>query len=540
MDATMNEEPRDSVGTVLRARRVAMKAELRAVSDALRIRESYLRAIEQGRYDELPGPAYAAGFVRAYAEYVGLDGTLAINRFKEETAGLKGDADLHFPAPVTDAGIPGGAIVMVGLLIAALGYGAWYLSTSQDVSVDDVVPPLPDRLATLLPESPPSGVPDTPGQSPLSATADVADPSGVSAAAGTETTDGDGVALSAPSAAEPDSAAGVDTGIEREAVIEGGLDQADPSTVPADVRDVGTEVSDAGEAMPSAASVDARSVEMDITSESAEVPAVQAATDAAPPQAPDLAPVSEDGPGMASEGPAVPVVPAAVPAPGTDPIAAVSPPDDAAPNAAAVDATTPDTSAAGSDGTADEAGTAIADRDIARMDIAGPVARPDETPSVILDADQGAAGTDDSPGDRLGDRPDVTETPPSEAADAAPAVTRTVAAPPLPPPVNGDVASGRVFGAPNGSRILVRATRDSWIQVRDEVAGGLVLTRLLRAGDSYRVPDRPGLKLLTGNAGALQITVDGQAVPPIGEPGDVRRAVALDAGRLLGGTAVLD
>ena len=99
----------------------------------------------------------------------------------------------------------------------------------------------------------------------------------------------------------------------------------------------------------------------------------------------------------------------------------------------------------------------------------------------------------------------------------------------------------REFGAENDdSRILVRARMDSWIQVRDDSINRLLMTRLLRAGDVYHVPDRPGLKLLTGNAGALEILVDGETVPSIGPMGRVRRDVALDVARLRDGTAAVD
>lgn len=78
---------------------------------------------------------------------------------------------------------------------------------------------------------------------------------------------------------------------------------------------------------------------------------------------------------------------------------------------------------------------------------------------------------------------------------------------------------------------------NSWIQVRDDTVNELLVTRLLRAGDSYAVPDRSGLKLSTGNAGALEILVDGEAVPSIGGEGTVRRNVFLDADKLKAGTA---
>ena len=77
------------------------------------------------------------------------------------------------------------------------------------------------------------------------------------------------------------------------------------------------------------------------------------------------------------------------------------------------------------------------------------------------------------------------------------------------------------------SRITIVAIVDSWVEIRDG-GGALLLTRLLKAGDSYLVPDQPGLKMHTGNAGGLRLEVDGKTAPPIGPKGAVRRDVALD------------
>ena len=71
------------------------------------------------------------------------------------------------------------------------------------------------------------------------------------------------------------------------------------------------------------------------------------------------------------------------------------------------------------------------------------------------------------------------------------------------------------------SRILVRAKTESWVQVADDNEK-VLFTELLKAGDEYEVPDKPGLRLETGNAGALEILVDGKLVPSIGEEGAVR------------------
>jgi cytoskeleton protein RodZ len=131
-------------------------------------------------------------------------------------------------------------------------------------------------------------------------------------------------------------------------------------------------------------------------------------------------------------------------------------------------------------------------------------------------------------------------------ADVAEAVEEAVeevatlhAVPPAPDPSEGAAAGpAQVFGEANvDARIVIRAIDESWVQVREE-GGELVLTRVLRPGDTYRVPNRPGLTLLTGNAGALEIFVDGRRAPPIGPRGAIRRDVALDVDRLLGATAV--
>ena len=83
---------------------------------------------------------------------------------------------------------------------------------------------------------------------------------------------------------------------------------------------------------------------------------------------------------------------------------------------------------------------------------------------------------------------------------------------------------------------MIRATGDSWVQVRDS-EGTALFTRVLREGDIYRVPSKAGLKLATGNAGALDILVDGVSAPRLGGFGDVVRNIVLDPARLAAGTA---
>ena len=76
--------PRVSLGVWLRGERERQGIGLDAVEEATRIRAGQLRAIEEDRLDDLPGEAYARGFVRSYAEQLGCDPATAADRFNRQ------------------------------------------------------------------------------------------------------------------------------------------------------------------------------------------------------------------------------------------------------------------------------------------------------------------------------------------------------------------------------------------------------------------------------------------------------------------------
>ncbi|MCX8501377.1 MAG: helix-turn-helix domain-containing protein, partial [Alphaproteobacteria bacterium] len=73
-----------TVGEALKKVRTQQKVQLRTISDSLRIRLEYLEAIENGHFKKLPGTTYGIGFVRSYAEYLGLEAQPYIDKFKLE------------------------------------------------------------------------------------------------------------------------------------------------------------------------------------------------------------------------------------------------------------------------------------------------------------------------------------------------------------------------------------------------------------------------------------------------------------------------
>lgn len=171
------------VGEELRDARAALGYSVEEMAAALRINRRYLSALEEGRVRDLPGAAYALGFVRSYAGALGLNADELVRRFRESSAAAaRGKSDLVFPEPVPDRGVPAGAIVLFGVLIVIGGYVLWWQSNGTDTRAVDVVPPLPpalDRAAELgMAQLPGPAVTATPPNGPRPANGADAMPGG--------------------------------------------------------------------------------------------------------------------------------------------------------------------------------------------------------------------------------------------------------------------------------------------------------------------------------------------------------------------------
>ena len=340
------------VGELLQERREDLGLDLDEIGAMLRIKPVYLAALEQGRSHDLPGPTYAIGFVRAYADFLGLEAEPVLTRFKAEATGITARPDLALPVPLGERSLPGGALVLVALILALCGYGIWYYLSTEERD-------RPERVAAV------------------------------------------------PAALKP------------------------PVLVPPP--------------LPSSAGA--------------------SNSENRPPQ-----PTSPNPPGSSQGTPASPAT--------STPSTATPPP-----------ATAPTTTLA--------------------------------------------------PGALIGTLPRSTAGSPTASSPAAPpqpTATQTVAAPAAATPQPTTAASAGNAAAPASARITIRALTDCWIQVR--AADSIVFSRVLKSGEIYAVPTRAGLSLRTGNAGALEIAVDGKTAPSIGSVGTLRRDVALDPQQLAAGTAV--
>jgi cytoskeleton protein RodZ len=355
------------VGEMLRERREELHLDIDDIGEVLRIKPAFLAALEQSRPQDLPGPTYVIGFVRAYARHLGLDHDWVLERYKAESTGVRARPDLTLPVPLGERSVPGGPILLVALILAICGYGTWYyLSTGERAR--------PERVAAL-----PPALQMQPEQA----------------------------------AATPDA------------------DAAGSASKP--VADLAASANPANPRLSSGL-----------------LPGSAGATASEPVATPSAA-----GPATAAPGPG-----SSVPA---------------QPPAATAKASAPSQTA---------------------------MVTP-QTPTATS-----LAGT-------------PTPAPPQTA-------TATPQGPAAPTGDGGNAAAGR---------IEIRAVADCWVQVRAPDQS-IVFSRVLKAGETYRVPARSGLVMRTGNAGALAIAVDGKTVPSLGPAGTLRRNVVLDPAALLGGTAV--
>ncbi len=164
MDADVAPTGAARIGADLRGVRERLGWKLTDVAAGLRIRLPYLEAIERGELSALPGAAYQTGFVRTYAQALGLDPDEILRRFRAEGMGVATKAELSFLSPVPDRAVPTGAIVLLGVVVVLAGYGLWYRHTETQRRLVDTVPSVPAVLAPLALPKPVVVAPPAPVQ----------------------------------------------------------------------------------------------------------------------------------------------------------------------------------------------------------------------------------------------------------------------------------------------------------------------------------------------------------------------------------------
>jgi cytoskeleton protein RodZ len=74
------------IGISLREARLRQGLDLAEIERATKVRSRYLKALEEEQFEVLPGQTYVKGFLKAYADHLGLDGDLYVEEFNSRYA----------------------------------------------------------------------------------------------------------------------------------------------------------------------------------------------------------------------------------------------------------------------------------------------------------------------------------------------------------------------------------------------------------------------------------------------------------------------
>jgi cytoskeleton protein RodZ len=138
------------IGNSLREARLRQGLDLAEIEQATKIRSRYLRALEEEQFELLPAQTYVKGFLKAYADQLGLDGDLYVEEFNSRYA--IGEEE---PAPRGRSSWPGpgrfqSSAVLISLtaigLATALVVLAWrFGATDEPEDIPGVPPPVEQR-----------------------------------------------------------------------------------------------------------------------------------------------------------------------------------------------------------------------------------------------------------------------------------------------------------------------------------------------------------------------------------------------------------
>jgi len=160
------------IGASLREARTRRGLSPADVHKAIRIRERYLTALEEERWDMLPGEAYTKGFLRTYAEFLGLHGHLYIDEYNarvvrhdEEPASLVPHASVE-SRHMAQRGV---LVTLASILVlgaAVAGLAAWRLGGSSSPPRQAAQPPPSGGGSVAAPATPAPTVTTTPPVKP--------------------------------------------------------------------------------------------------------------------------------------------------------------------------------------------------------------------------------------------------------------------------------------------------------------------------------------------------------------------------------------
>ena len=144
-----------SFGQWLRRQREVREIGLREIAETSKISLRYLEALEQDRFELLPAPVFAKGFLREYSKFVGLDPDEVVNFFLSALPEEQRESEQREAPAQQPVRLVGPLLVVLVVLLAGAAFLSYVANRSRDVAGDrpPIAPPLPQAAPS---EGPPT------------------------------------------------------------------------------------------------------------------------------------------------------------------------------------------------------------------------------------------------------------------------------------------------------------------------------------------------------------------------------------------------
>lgn len=131
-ETTGQQDDRTVGQKLLQARLESGKIDIEDISHDLCIRPHFLSALEQDNFNKFPSACYAAGFLKNYATYLGLNAGQITSQYKKEFIGSEKKVDLVFLEATSNSHAFQQKIVSLIILTALVLYGVWYSMSGKN------------------------------------------------------------------------------------------------------------------------------------------------------------------------------------------------------------------------------------------------------------------------------------------------------------------------------------------------------------------------------------------------------------------------
>lgn len=133
-----SEDRMPRVGELLKKAREEKKLKLVDIAQSLCIRRIYLEAIENSDYENIPEPPYGIGFIRSYAEYLGLNGEQMVSLFKNEiTPQSKKNGAAYVLDDQAETSAPSKKYLLLSMVVVMCVYFGWSALNNNDNNTEE-------------------------------------------------------------------------------------------------------------------------------------------------------------------------------------------------------------------------------------------------------------------------------------------------------------------------------------------------------------------------------------------------------------------